>query len=139
MTQLSPYTEDKRLKEIESIKELIDEGKTILMGDLNSLSRQDNYDEIILEEMKKNQFDKFGKNKLRYEVIEELGKIGFEDTIKEFIASVPTPINIDKFHFADLRLDYIFAKNVEVKKAEVIRNKETDILSDHYPIKAILE
>jgi exonuclease III len=114
------------------------------MGDMNSLSPQDPYDEnVVLSEMHKVGLDKFGKGKLRYEVIKKILDFGFADSLKQFWAnfeySVPTVFNIDEAHFTKLRLDYIFVtRNLlpYLLKSEVIRTEETNQLSDHFPVAA---
>jgi exodeoxyribonuclease-3 len=116
------------------------------MGDLNSLSSLDNYDEKeLLKEMKKLNTHKFtsrfGESHLRKEVISKIQEFGLVDALKlfsdKFEYSVPTTFNKDVDHITKLRLDYIFVTNdlkKFVKDIQIIRNDETDRLSDHFPI-----
>ena len=114
------------------------------MGDFNSLSPLDKYDDAkILASMKQVGIGKFGRGKLRKEVIQKVMDAGFIDTIKEFSKtfeySVPTMYCKDKNHFADLRLDYLFITRPLVdslKNARIIRTEETNQLSDHFPLLA---
>ncbi len=149
VTHLSYKNEDERLQEVEILKPFFKE-RTILIGDLNSLSPIDSYnEEEIIPEMKKRQNTKFGVDKLRREVISELMKQRLVDGVKKFSKnfeySTPTPSAPEKekfIHFIPLRMDYIFvSKDLEKKliKAGIIRNSETDNLSDHYPVVAELD
>ncbi len=145
LTHLYYINEDLRLKELEIIQRHINsDEKNILMGDMNSLSFLDKYDENqLLDEMRKMGRDKFGKDKIRKDVIKKIMKLGFVDVVRQFSDSfeysVPTLFNIDKEHFTKLRLDYIFVNQHladKVKDARIIRNEETNQLSDHFPVVA---
>ncbi len=145
LTHLHSENEDLRLKELKTV--LANAPKDIyclLMGDLNSLSPQDFYDkEKLLRFMKSINSSKFGTTSIRMDVIKKIESFGFMDCIKKFSKkfeySVPSPYNKDKEHFQKLRLDYFFTNKQLfqfLKSAQIIRNKETDQLSDHYPILA---
>jgi len=145
ITHLHSKNEDLRLKELEKIFGNVPKDKPcLLMGDLNSLSPQDAYDEEnILRFMKSINSSKFGTTSIRREVIKKIENFGFVDCVKKFSKkfeySVPAPYNKDQEHFQKLRLDYFFANKKLakfLKSAQIIRNKETDQLSDHYPIMA---
>ena len=145
LTHLHSISEDLRLKEVDIIKRYINKKEnTIFMGDLNSLSNLDNYNERkILADMKNIQSDKFGTKKLRKEVINKIMKLGFIDPARKFSKSfeysVPTKYNKDEAHFTKLRLDYIFVTkrlSSKLRKAKIIRTKETNQLSDHFPVVA---
>lgn len=41
--------------------------------------------------------------------------------------------------FFDVRVDYILARDIEVKKAYIVRNKHTEIVSDHYPVVTVFD
>jgi exodeoxyribonuclease III len=142
-THLNPSNEDSRLKEIKIILEKIKEyDQCLLIGDLNSLSPLDVYDEKkILGESNTIKLKKFGVDKLRYDVQEEILKSGMIDGVKLFSKifeyTVPTEFNRDKNHFTKLRLDYIYiSSNLKdnLKSAIIIRNKITNQLSDHFPL-----
>lgn len=148
LTHLNARNEDLRLKEVNIIKKHFNpEENVILMGDLNSLSPLDTYDERkLLDKLKKIGLKKFGSRSLKKEVIKKLTKMGLIDAVKKFSNSfeysVPTTYNKDEAHFAKLRLDYIFVtKSLSslLKDARIIRNKETNRLSDHFPIIAEID
>ena len=57
--------------------------------------------------------------------------------------TVPTRINADRMHFAQLRLDYLFVNERLLAacggqglrlRAVVLRDDECNVLSDHFPI-----
>lgn len=154
VTHLSPMTEDIRLKEVDLLIRALDSRhQIILMGDMNSISPSDIKDDDALLSrirrmgMKKfgTNIKKFGTNKLRKEVIQQISKEHLIDTARLFSNapghSVPTKRNMDRSHVTPLRLDYIFVTKdlrAKVRAAGVIRTKETDNISDHYPIYAKL-
>lgn len=143
LTHLRAKNEDLRLKEIDIIfKNISLKEPTVLMGDLNSLSLEDNYKErLLLKKAANIGLTKFGTIHLRRDVISRILKFGLIDTVKlfskKFEYSVPTTYNKDKAHFAKLRLDYMFVTKKllpKVKRSVIIRNQTTNQLSDHYPI-----
>ena len=143
LTHLSPENEDFRLKEIKIINDHISRNhKIVLMGDLNSLSFKDHYDEKqLLKEMKDLGIKKFGVEKIRFDAINEIEDIGFIDSLKiftdKFEYSVPTKYNKDSTHFTKLRLDYMFITKPlkeNVVNTRILRDKETNNTSDHFPI-----
>jgi exodeoxyribonuclease-3 len=138
---LNPESEDVRLPEIKTI---VDDQKMfenrIIMGDLNALSRMDDYRPEIISRFNEKQMTKFTRNgKSRFEVVDELIKAGYHDAAypehnKE--TTVPTPSNKDIAH-TDLRLDYIFLSESllsHVIDYKVVKNETTDKGSDHYPV-----
>jgi|TARA_B100001964_G_C14260684_1_gene615306 exodeoxyribonuclease-3 len=142
-SHLSPDSEDKRLSQVEAIiKNINNEDKVILIGDLNSLSPLDNYDEQkLFNQLKKINIIKFGEDKLRKDVQKKILNFGLIDTVREFSKkfeySVPTLFNKDINHFSKLRLDYLYITlplKPFLKSAKIIRNDETNQLSDHFPI-----
>lgn len=147
LTHLSPKDEDMRMKEVDVIRKYCNTEKVILFGDLNSLSSKDTYSKLVIDKIKSRDFKKFGEGVLRRDVINKIENLGFFDSIRKFSQrseySVPTPAindasHNDASHFARFRLDYIFTKNLtqNLTRTEIIRNKVTDELSDHYPIVA---
>ena len=142
ITHLHSKNEDLRLDELKIIEKERKQIPTVLMGDLNSLSPQDTYPDNLLKTLQDLDIVKFGTDHLRTEVITKL-ESRYLDAIKifhkEFEYSVPTPFNKDYKHADKLRLDYFFITpdlKDKIKSAKIIRNKETDIISDHYPILA---
>jgi len=145
LTHLHYKNENHRISEISKIVSVINKKeKNILMGDLNCLSPLDRYEE---KKLIKNQnavgLKKFGVKKIQKKAMKKLLKYGLIDIIKKlhtgFEYSVPTQFNKDRSHFDKLRLDYILiTKNLVkyLREADIVRNKETNQLSDHFPIVA---
>lgn len=146
LTHLDPFTETNRLKELKVLtKHILGSQNVILMGDLNSLSPQDGYNEAkLLRKAKEIKLKKFGTRKLHKSVITQILSMGLVDLSKKFSKkfehTVPSRYNIDEAHFIKLRLDYMFASPELlascVKKARVIRTNQTNQLSDHFPLLA---
>lgn len=146
-THLTPYSEDLRLPEIDLITgEQKQFANKILMGDMNSLSPSDGYDERMINDFNEMQLKKYTTDgKLRFDAINKIMSYGYCDTAlifnkqKEYTA--PTSINEYQAH-SNMRLDYIFVseslKN-KVASYSVIKNSLTEKASDHYPVVAILE
>ena len=139
---LTPYTEDLRLLEIDLItgeqKQFVNK---ILMGDMNSLSPKDGYDEKMISGFNEMQLKKFTtEGKLRFDTINKIMSYGYIDTAfilkkqKEYTA--PTSINEYQAH-SNMRLDYIFiSESLKNKLANysVVKNLLTEKASDHYPV-----
>lgn len=144
VAHLTPKTENERLLEVDVVDANVADGeKAVLMGDMNSLSPQDEYSNELLIELNKRGVTKFGVTHLSNDVISKIKEIGFDDVVRvyseEQLYSVPTPATPEGelyTHFAKLRLDYIFTKNLKssVRTASIIHTAETDVLSDHYPV-----
>jgi exodeoxyribonuclease-3 len=143
---LTPYTEDLRHPEIDSIIKFQNQFQNrILMGDMNSLSKHDNYDQGIIRKFNDMQIKKFTTDgKLRFDAIEKILSVGYYDCglqmnkNKEYTA--PTSINEYKAHF-NMRLDYIFLSKTllpHLKQYKVIKNSLTEKASDHYPVIVLL-
>ena len=139
----SPVSEDARLLEVEEILKYIKkDSKAIVIGDFNSLSASDSYDEKnLLKIFQKNNIKKFGDNKLSFDVIKKIESSGLVDTVDylkcPFVATTPTSSNKDISHATNIRLDYAFlTKNIlkYLRKVKVLRNGIADRASDHYPI-----
>lgn len=146
-THLTPFTEDERLAEISSILKAVESHpRTILMGDLNALSPHDTYEHLTWERMNSVQRDKFTTDRrLRFDTIEKIEAAGFVDTAVargcNHLPTSPTAITHDIAH-ADTRLDYIFVSKSlaeAVVDYRVVRNPNTEIASDHYPVVAELK
>jgi exodeoxyribonuclease III len=141
---LNPNQERDRLREIGELKKHINkEEKIILTGDFNSISVHDGYDEEnLICELKERKIEKFiEKGELQFKVHKEIAELGLKDVhylfCKNFGYSVPTKFNKDKAHFTKLRLDFFYvSENLikNVKKYEILKDKLTDEISDHYPI-----
>ncbi|MDO8657957.1 MAG: hypothetical protein Q7K55_04405 [Candidatus Levybacteria bacterium] len=143
---LTPYSEDLRHPEIDIILNFQKNyNNRILMGDMNSLSKYDNYNPDIIKNFNEKQLKKFTTNgKFRFDAIEKIMSTGYFDTAwqlgKNKENTVPTPVNKDDAH-SNMRLDYIFISESLLPKLteySVIKNELTDKASDHYPIIAKL-
>ena len=144
---LNPKLETDRLKEIEELfsKYVSFDEQNIFMGDFNSLSRIDNYnEEKLTKELEERNISKFLDNNsnLTFKVHSKFKEFDFIDTFYKFNSifqhSVPTQINTDAYHFTKLRLDFFYvSKEIENKitNNEIINTQLTNKISDHYPIK----
>ena len=150
---LDPWKEDPRVLEIERLLSKVDQNKpTIITGDFNSLSRADNYPPEFLATLQQRKFYKFGQDELEYRVTDKLIENGFTDVaanLAHLDITAPTPYGESEADSegvpvseAPARLDYVFANAKAlpmVKDYEVIKNSETDKISDHYPIVVTLD
>lgn len=143
---LNPQWESPRIDEIKKLLTLIDASKpTILVGDFNSLSKQDTYSDSLLSELQAHGITKFGRDELTFSVTDMLESAGFIDIAAKFSSmenTVPSTFNKDKNHEVPLRLDYVFASKLatqDIKGIETVKNETTDIISDHYPISVNVE
>lgn len=140
---LSPISEDNRLLEIEELLKYIEKlSEVIIIGDFNSLSPHDPYNqEELLKIFKENKVTKYGTQILRFDVIKKIESSGLADAANylnyPFTASTPTPSNQDINHIANIRIDYAFlTKNIlqHLKNIEIFKNNIADEASDHYPL-----
>lgn len=142
---LSPTTENIRLKEAGRIIKLAKTNRpAIIIGDFNSLSPLDGYNERkLIGQFQKNNISKFGKNKLEKRVIAKMLKSGLIDIYKaqhqgkKLYYSVPSQCCQDRDHAAKMRLDYAFIDKSLIKTvtaSKIIKNRLTNKSSDHYPL-----
>jgi len=141
-THLTPQGPGKRIHEVTKIIKYNKpiKKRTLLLGDLNTLSPEDNYARSkLVEELKKKKVTKFGITKLDWKVMRELRKYFIDPFLpnKEVRYTVPTKFNKDKNHCTKLRLDYVLVskdlKN-KISNQAIVINDQTDAISDHYPI-----
>ena len=78
---------------------------------------------------------------MRFDVQKKILNFGLIDTVKKFTDSfeysVPTKFNKDFTHATKLRLDYLYITPdllSNLKYSKILRTKETNTLSDHFPI-----
>lgn len=140
---LDPRAAHYRVKEIDSLLKLMGSTKnTVLTGDLNSLKSTDPYPPNMLEDLLNLGVTKFGQDNLSYHELEILTKAGLTDVnTGRFEPTVPTPHNHDPNHATNLRLDYVLSTPdiaSEFKEVIVVKNIITNEISDHYPLRAIL-
>lgn len=140
---LSPKSEEERLKEILILlKQIKTLDRVIIMGDFNSLSKKDKYNEkLLLEKLKKNGVTKFGKEYLKFDVINKIEGNNFIDAFRykknKFTYSAPSKYNTDINHSEKIRIDYAFIKQEiagKVKACKIFKSKTTELASDHYPL-----
>ncbi len=146
-THLTPFAEDERLTEVASILKATEaHPRTVIMGDLNALSPRDEYNHLSWERMNSVQRAKFTTDQqLRFDTISRIEEAGFVDTAVaqgcNHLPTSPTAITHDIAH-ADMRLDYIFVSRAlagSVVDYRVVKNNNTEIASDHYPVVAELK
>lgn len=143
----SPANENERLVEIERIMNALKGKNIILMGDMNSLSRIDDYDLGIIKNFNNNEKRKFTSNKgFRFDVTDKILKNGFCDPAVELQKNkeytTPTKIPNEDKSVSKLRLDYIFlSKSLlpNLNNYTVIKNTVTEKASDHYPVTVSLK
>jgi exodeoxyribonuclease-3 len=134
------------------------DARVVLVGDFNGFSRADkpHYDADAMLEPFFARLDKDPKQhnlnadgNLDYEGLDLLIDGGYIDLVgllrrpeSPFIGSFPTEARRDEDHGTDRRLDYIFVSpNLAggAKSAYIVRDPTTALLSDHYPVAAVLE
>jgi len=139
---LTPYSEDLRHPEIDLILDFQKQyPNKILMGDMNSLSKNDGYNKNIITDFNEVQVKKFTSDgKLRFDAIDKILITGYQDSAvllgKNKDTTVPTSSNRDSAH-AQMRLDYIFLSSslsTHLSSYNVIKNELTNRSSDHYPV-----
>jgi endonuclease/exonuclease/phosphatase family metal-dependent hydrolase len=142
-THLTPYSEDGRVAEAKLIVEALKPyPMSIVMGDLNSLSPNDDY-AAALPSFNDTQVKKFtAGGKLRFDTMTLFAENNFIDTAtlfgKQGDITAPTSVTKDVAH-SNMRLDYILvspALKDRVSNYQVIKNQLTEVASDHYPVVA---
>ena len=143
---LNPKLESARIEEINELfsKYVNFYEKNIFMGDFNSLSKSDKYNEKSLKQkLLEENIIKFldENNNLTFKLHLEMNKKKLIDNFYTFNSSfkhtVPTKINSDKDHITQLRLDFFYmTKEIDnsVIRNEIIITDLTNSISDHYPI-----
>lgn len=137
---LKPRDEDGRLPEAKYIANRIDtDALGLLLGDMNSLAEVDDYPADLARILAAKGITKFGTDHTRYDVIQTLQDSDLYDIAAERganVNTVPTPVNTDKYHADDLRLDYMFGTRSlmeYVTECCIVKDELTDRISDHYP------
>ena len=148
LTHISPIPFLSSKQQVASIKQLLKRKKKniIFSGDFNALSPLDHYQkEKLLASWKK--FDTNASNTvyelLKREAISEVLRTGLIDTYKEkntkFDFTIPTDF-LSKDKGSGIRIDYIFCStDFKVLDSVIVKNKLTELASDHYPIYSLLE
>ena len=117
----------------------------ILGGDFNTLHPDDKYDwSNLIQELKTSNPQKAAwivKNWRKAELISWLIKQGLEDAfpIAARESTAPTSYAYQKKQ-SGVRMDFFFKSlDLTVKEAYVLKNDDTEIASDHYPIVGVFE
>ncbi|HLC78511.1 MAG TPA: endonuclease/exonuclease/phosphatase family protein [Candidatus Nanoarchaeia archaeon] len=119
----------------------------ILAGDFNTASPHDNYDAAKLlrgySTFMGNAAGERVRGLMAAETVRLVLSKGFVDSykIKEQKEKYTVPTDFrSKNKDSSVRIDYIFcSKDIKVIDSGIIKNKFTEIASDHYPIYAVLE
>lgn len=153
----SPFSYQKRLEEVSDIiaqtREIPVSEPILIMGDFNSLSGSDSdhYGDELLQSMqnqekKQDHIRNLNNGRIDYSVLGRLEEAGFKDSYKlltkEFTASFPTfkdgNGNIrENITGIPRRIDFVWCNASAAKlvtKSIIIKNKLTDVISDHYPV-----
>lgn len=139
---LTPFTEDRRLSEIDLITKAQSGYKNkILMGDMNSLAEEDDYDEEIIKGFNEKQIKKFtAEGRFRFDALKKILSSGYIDPAillnKNKIYTAPTSINEYGVH-KNMRLDYILVSETlkeHIGEYDVVKNDLSEVCSDHYPV-----
>ena len=137
---LHPRDPDIKLAEIKEIISHHQPGeRTVLMGDLNTLSHLDHLDASKLAEQTLARHTKDGE--LDFRVTKTLEAHGFVDAYAAFHLgerrpTIPTAAARDS-EFSPVRMDYIFVSR-ELKSSlvscELVESEDAQIASDHFPL-----
>lgn len=123
----------------------------ILLGDFNALSSIDKYSskrlvaEFMALGLNKKDAEKETKDRLKCLMLKKVISCKLIDTYrvkhKEYSGTLPTDkYTLFKGETGTIRIDYIFcSKNFKVLDSGIIKNKLTEMASDHYPIWVELE
>ena len=142
-THLAPYSEDQRLAEARTIMEQAKKFDSYLvMGDMNSLSHTDSYDEAFHQSLNGRQRRKFIKNdRIENSVMRFFQSEGAIDIAqnkeKNHIRTVPTASNKDPNHGSEMRLDYMLCSHKllpYIEDYQVLKTEISNLGSDHYPV-----
>ncbi|KAJ3175290.1 hypothetical protein HDU87_006372 [Geranomyces variabilis] len=141
-THLTPFLPSARVEEARQLARLLPRGlPAVITGDMNALSAHDSgsyASDMFTGALGRKFLDPTGE--VDFSAVEALEACGLVDLGKggSFDYSVPTRLEVDAMHGAKMRLDYAFATAELAAKANVVRNSETDWLSDHYPLQITL-
>lgn len=143
---LNPHAESSRAIEIEHLlSQLSEDTPTIIVGDFNSISREDNYPENLLSKLKTAGIDKFSDSELLYDTTDLLKEANYIDMAADLSTitnTVPTTYNTDKNHLVPLRLDYAYSNRAlhdSIANVSVIKSDLTNQISDHYPLSITIQ
>lgn len=153
ITHLNPQDASRRELEAEVLAQMarrINE-PLIVMGDMNTLSPldRDHYEQVRLPEhlSKSSQLQRkfMADDAINYRPMQTLLDAGLRDLSGAMSAenyTVPTKMNKDGAHAAQMHLDYILANDAFKARslgAHTIHNETVESLSDHYPVECSWE
>ena len=129
--------------------------RIVLAGDFNGFAQADKPQyhsdpKLVPFFQMLDQRDKGARNlnngRIDYGGISSILRQGYTDLIQQrrsngdpFVGTFPSPLVSDENHGTDRRLDYIFVSRSllgSVESAEILRDKITEGLSDHFPVTA---
>jgi len=139
---LHPQGEEFRVRELKRILAAIRRKSSLIVGDLNSLSKQDNYSQLQISRFPTKQREKFCiQGKVQYCSTDLLRQQGYVDVAvamrRNKISTTPTPTCHDPAHAGPLRIDYVWVSEGlagKLNSYRVIRSEKAGRASDHYPI-----
>ena len=154
LTHLNPHDVRRRLGEARAIAQRVPSERAFLLaGDLNTLSALDQaaHERAGLAQLIRNgphaaalsrKFLDGTQGRIDYSPMQALLEAPLHDVGVDSGPTVPTRINADRMHFAQLRLDYLLVNErmrascgqAEGLRAAVVRDERTDGLSDHFPL-----
>ena len=153
VVHLSPHKYEKRLEEINIVLTAAslapDKRKTIILGDFNSQSPQDSMfyvdgKMVEVQKMLKSkypEYDNLRNGHLDYNVVGTVLAKKYIDPVfnsKKLNISFSADIQGDPdLKYNKTRIDYILLNSFfkrKIEKAFIIRDKFTDMMSDHYPV-----
>ena len=137
---LHPNDPRAKFREIGKVLEHYDGGdRTIVLGDMNSLSHLDNIELSDLSE--ETQSRHVVEGALDFRVSKALETAGFVDSYAALHKGNPQPTIPTRAargsRFTPARLDYIYVSRdmrSSLRSTEVVRNDYSDVASDHYPL-----
>lgn len=153
VTHLSPFSAEHRERETAFIADYVPQidGRVVVMGDMNTLSPLDkiHYDKMGIKEVlnaSENSQRRHIKNgKINYQPMQNLLDAGLHDVgafEEQLDYSMPTKVHPNFKDRLYVRIDYVLVNTKLLKKnprAHIIRNKEVEMISDHYPIECQLD
>lgn len=117
----------------------------IIFGDFNAFSDEDEYEREILiktfKTLKRKNPEESADKLLERKLIPYIKNKGLRDAFSgSKNKSYTIPTKRYRTGASSIRLDYIFhSPDIKVLETKTIKNQQTEITSDHYPISAILE
>ena len=150
---IHPYPTIPEAEKARLVGEILDkkENPYILLGDYNALSPKDKYDwkslakEYEAFQGSKEKAEANAKDTVTYLMVKRVIAAGLVDTYYEHNDEYSCTLPTKKYAITDdtkrtMRIDYIFcSEDFKVLNSGIVKNKLTDMASDHYPIFAELE